>query len=176
MGFSYLKKSISTMGWIFERIDRFGVFIGVVSLLFMLLLISIEVFVRKILNSSIYISIEYTGYSLAMVTIFGLASVTKANRHLAVDVLIALLKPKWRRAFDLVFSLLLFLIYSVGLTYIWYGHFHQALMLGSRSSDISHTPLWIPQIVLLLGFIMLNIQLVMKIIGWFRGENSETGK
>jgi len=152
----------------FEKIAAWGIGVGAAALVLMVVLVALEIFVRKILNSSIYISIEYTGYALAAMMALGLAAVTQQKRHLTVDVLIERLPHRWRRGMDLAFSLLLFCIYSVFLTLICLRLFHQSLTLDIHSSTVAHTPMWVPQAILALGCGLLNLQLIADIIRWFR--------
>ncbi|MFY3385191.1 TRAP transporter small permease [Paracidovorax sp. MALMAid1276] len=110
----------------------------------------------------------YAGYLMAAAGFLALAHTLKRGEHIRVTLLLNALKGGWKRGFE-VWSLaiatllaVLFAYYSCKLA--WQSHeFHDI----STSSDA--TPLWIPQLAMALGTVVLAIafvdELVMELLG-----------
>lgn len=110
----------------------------------------------------------YAGYMMAAAGFLALAHTLKRGEHIRVTLLINSLKGKWQKGFE-VWSLaaasllaLLFAFYSCRLSWQSYT-FHDI----STSSDA--TPLWIPQVAMAVGTVILAIafidELVLEILG-----------
>ena len=110
----------------------------------------------------------YAGYMMAACGFLALAHTLKRGEHIRVTLLINSLTGRWKRGFE-IWSLaaasllaLLFAFYSCRLSWQSYT-FHDI----STSSDA--TPLWIPQIMMALGTVILAIafidELVLELMG-----------
>lgn len=152
--------SISRFGELLNKIEKVFIFIGAITLLFMTALIVGEIIARKFFKTSIFITLEYSGYGLAIIMMLSLASVTRKKGHLTVEFLVNMLPSGMRRWIDLIFSVILFFIYNVVITYVCYRLFSQSFVLHSISQDASRTPLWIPQIILFVGIVVTDLQLL----------------
>ncbi|MCO4093326.1 MAG: TRAP transporter small permease [Acidovorax sp.] len=105
----------------------------------------------------------YAGYMMAAAGFLALAHTLKRGEHIRVTLLLSVLKGGARKAFELwslaIATLLavLFAFYSCKLA--WQSHeFHDI----STSSDA--TPLWIPQIAMALGTVILAIAFVDELV------------
>jgi TRAP-type C4-dicarboxylate transport system permease small subunit len=110
----------------------------------------------------------YAGYLMAAAGFLALAHTLKRGEHIRVTLLLNALKGRWKQGFEIwslgIATLLavLFAYYSCKLA--WQSHeFHDI----STSSDA--TPLWIPQIAMALGTVVLALafvdELVMELLG-----------
>lgn len=110
----------------------------------------------------------YAGYLMAAAGFLALAHTLKRGEHIRVTLLINALEGRWKRGLELwslgIATLLavLFAYYSCKLA--WQSHeFHDI----STSSDA--TPLWIPQVAMALGTMVLALafvdELVMELLG-----------
>lgn len=110
----------------------------------------------------------YAGYLMAAAGFLALAHTLKRGEHIRVTLLINALEGRWKRGLELwslgIATLLavLFTYYSCKLA--WQSHeFHDI----STSSDA--TPLWIPQVAMALGTMVLALafvdELVMELLG-----------
>ncbi len=110
----------------------------------------------------------YAGYMMAAAGFLALAHTLKRGEHIRVTLLINALKGRWKKGFE-VWSLglatllaLLFAFYSCRLSWQSYT-FHDI----STASDA--TPLWIPQVGMAVGTVILAIafidELVLEILG-----------
>ena len=111
----------------------------------------------------------YAGYMMAAAGFLALAHTLKRGEHIRVTLLIGSLKGGWKRGFEL-WSLLaatalatLSAIYSSKLAWQSYT-FHDI----STSNDA--TPLWLPQLSMALGTLILAIAFVDELVLELRGE------
>jgi TRAP-type C4-dicarboxylate transport system permease small subunit len=111
---------------------------------------------------------EYAGYLMAGAGFLALAHTLKHNEHIRVTLLLQVLKGRGRAAFELwglaVGSLLAgaFAFYSVKLA--WDSHAFNDISTGNDA-----TPLWIPQLSMAVGTLILLVafidELVMQLLG-----------
>ena len=119
----------------------------------------------------------YAGYFMAASGFLALAHTLKRGEHIRVTLVINALKGRWKRGLEIwalgaaTLLALLFAFYSVRLSWQSYS-FHDI----STSSDA--TPLWIPQIAMALGTIILAVAFIDEFILELRGRRVivETGE
>jgi TRAP-type C4-dicarboxylate transport system permease small subunit len=111
----------------------------------------------------------YAGYAMAAAGFLALAHTLKCNEHIRVTLFIGKLQGRARRAMELwslsVAVLLsgLFAFYSARLA--WQSHQFHDISTGNDA-----TPLWIPQIVMVLGTLVLFIAFVDEWVLELRGR------
>ena len=114
----------------------------------------------------------YAGYLMAAAGFLALAHTLKRGEHIRVTLLINALQGRARKALELwalaVASLLavLFAYYSIKLSWQSY-EFHDI----STSSDA--TPLWIPQLSMAIGTLVLAIAFVDELVLELRGQRTQ---
>jgi TRAP-type C4-dicarboxylate transport system permease small subunit len=119
----------------------------------------------------------YAGYFMAASGFLALAHTLKRGEHIRVTLVINALKGRFKRGLEIwalgaaTLLALLFAFYSVRLSWQSYS-FHDI----STSSDA--TPLWIPQIAMALGTIILAVAFIDEFILELRGRRVtvETGE
>ena len=115
----------------------------------------------------------YAGYSMAAAGFLALAHTLKRNEHIRVTLLLGRLKGRAEHALQLwalsVAVLLgaLFAYYSVRLA--WQSHVFNDVSTGTDA-----TPLWMPQIAMAVGMVVLFIALVDEWVLEWRGERRES--
>ena len=111
----------------------------------------------------------YAGYMMAACGFLALADTLKRGEHIRVTLLVSSLRGAWRRGFELwsLFAAsllsLLFAGYSVKLAW-------QSYTLNDISTSSDATPLWIPQVTMAIGTIVLLIAFVDELVLEMRGE------
>lgn len=113
----------------------------------------------------------YAGYSMAAAGFLALAHTLKRNEHIRVTLLLGRLAGRGRHALEM-WSLTaavalsgLFAFYSVRLAWV-----SRAINDMSTSSDA--TPLWIPQVAMALGTVILFIAFVDDWVLEWRGQRT----
>ena len=110
----------------------------------------------------------YAGYLMAAAGFLALAHTLKRGEHIRVTLLLNALKGRWKQGFEIwslgIATLLavLFAYYSCKLA--WQSHEFHDISTGSDA-----TPLWIPQIAMALGTVVLALafvdELVLELLG-----------
>jgi len=157
MSFSDIKK-IKKMLDILERI---GIVLSVLCLVAMAVLMNTEVFLRYVLGFSTQISDEYAGYLFIAATMLCFYPALRRNRFLQIQALVELLPFKVRAVLEILSTVCgAFICVVLG----WQASklSLSSLRLDSVSLQISQTPLWIPQIVVPIGFALLFVGFVEK--------------
>lgn len=114
----------------------------------------------------------YAGYLMAAAGFLALAHTLKRGEHIRVTLLLSSLRGRWRRALEiwaLAAATLLAVLtawYSCRLS--WQSHsFHDI----STSNDA--TPLWIPQLTMAAGTVILAVAFVDELVLELRGRRAQ---
>ena len=111
----------------------------------------------------------YAGYFMAAAGFLALAHTLKHNEHIRVTLILGRLKGRARHAMEMwaltaaVFLAGLFAFYSVRLA--WVSH-----AINDMSTSNDATPLWIPQIGMAVGTVILLIAFIDEWVLEFRGK------
>jgi TRAP-type C4-dicarboxylate transport system permease small subunit len=102
---------------------------------------------------------EIAGYMLVLASTWGFAYALRTDAHVRIDVLLPYMPPPMRAAMDFLALALMAFFACVFAWRIW------LLVLdswetGIRSSTYLLTPLWIPQVILAVGFTLLAVAAV----------------
>lgn len=114
----------------------------------------------------------YAGYLMAGAGFLALAHTLKRGEHIRVTVLLNALRGRWRRGFELwalaagTFLAGLFAWYSCRLA--WQSHAYHDVSTG-----IDATPLWIPQLAMAAGTVILTIAFVDELVLEWRRQRRE---
>jgi TRAP-type C4-dicarboxylate transport system permease small subunit len=114
----------------------------------------------------------YAGYSMAAAGFLALAHTLKRNEHIRVTLLLAKLQGRARRALEMwaltaaVFLSGLFAFYSIRLAWI-------SRAINDMSTGNDATPLWIPQIAMAVGTVILFVAFVDDWVLHWRGQRHE---
>jgi TRAP-type C4-dicarboxylate transport system permease small subunit len=115
-------------------------------------------------------SADYAGYFMASSSFLALAYTLRRGAHIRVGIVLENLSPTARRLLDTVATaigtaLALYLAwYAVrGVSFSW--------ELGDVSQGQDATPLWIPQLPMALGSILLAVALVDRLMALLSGGN-----
>jgi len=134
---------------------------GYVSGLFMLLivaLITVEIFARTLFDTSTLIGDEYSAYFFVVVVMMGLSFSMKEGAHIRISLLRGKLPEPALKVLDLA-------VLAGAIVLTGFALYHAVLMtydvwdLGMTADSISETPLYIPQLVIPVGLLLLILQL-----------------
>ncbi len=139
-------------------------------------LVAIEIIMRTFFSSTLYITEEYSGYLMAALTFLALGYTLRHKGHIRMTFLHHILKGRARIVLDMVcfaagFAFLLLLCWVTSL------FFFDSFVSGTKSMQISETPLAIPQFFLPLGALIMTIQFAAGFFraleAWRKGETAE---
>lgn len=111
----------------------------------------------------------YAGYAMAAAGFLALAHTLKRNEHIRVTLILGRLKGRARHGLEIwahsagVFLAGLFAFYSVRLAWV-------SRTINDISTGNDATPLWIPQIAMALGAVILLVALVDDWVLELRGQ------
>lgn len=136
-----------------RRIARLGAWFGGLLIIASALLVGVEVVIRKAFNLTIGGADELSGYALAISTSWALAFALLERAHIRIDSLYVHLPMRFAALLDLL-GLALFSAF-IGLV-AWYGFgvFQTSYGLGAHSLSPLGTPLVVPQLLWVAGFVM----------------------
>jgi TRAP-type mannitol/chloroaromatic compound transport system permease small subunit len=136
-----------------RRIARIGAWFGGLLMIASALLVGVEVVIRKAFNLTIGGADELSGYALAISTSWALAFALLERAHIRIDSLYVHLPVRLAALLDLL-GLALFSGF-IGLV-AWYGFgvFQTSYDLDAHSLSPLSTPLVVPQLLWMAGFVM----------------------
>jgi TRAP-type mannitol/chloroaromatic compound transport system permease small subunit len=112
---------------------------------------------------------EISGYMLALAATWGLAYALRSGSHVRIDVVFPYLSSRLRAAADFIALLLMALFAAIVSWKIW-ALVTDSWQSGLRSSTYLLTPLYVPQLILGVGFTLLALAAlclaVAMLAGW----------
>lgn len=123
-------------------------------------IISADVLMRKLFDTTLGGASEISGYVLAISTTWALALTLLDRAHVRIDSLYVLLPTRLCALLDIL-ALLSFMVFAGFLTWQGWVIFHQSAVLGSRSLTPLATPLAIPQFLWLAGFAFFLLVMIL---------------
>jgi C4-dicarboxylate transporter, DctQ subunit len=97
-----LKRPISTISAIFDRILDITFVLVSVLIFFIMLFVSLEIVSRVILGKSIYGVVDLTEIALLWITFLGAAWVLKRDKHVKIEVIIGRFSTRARIRFGII--------------------------------------------------------------------------
>ncbi len=147
-----------------EFVSRVAAWISGAVLLATSVLITIEVILRKVFTVSMGGADEISSYAMAVSCSWAFAFALFKKAHIRIDVFYVKLPRIARRILDLV-SLLLFGLYMSLLTYYSFAVFLTSFMRNSTANTPLHTPLWIPQLLWVMGLAGFTAAIFLLLTG-----------
>jgi len=146
-----------------------GVFMAVA------LVISVaEILYRSLLDKTLYITDEYTGYLMAMLTFMGLAYTLRERGHIRMMFLPHVIKGRAHVVYNMACYTVGFL-FCAALTLFTWEFFWDSVVSESQSMQVSETYLAIPQFFLPVGSFLLTLQFAaefLKGLAVLRGDTA----
>jgi TRAP-type C4-dicarboxylate transport system permease small subunit len=150
-----------------------GLYNGAAALAALCMVGLLVVVLLSILSRQLHIHMPgldaYAGYLMAAAGFLALAYTLKRGEHIRVTLILSALRGRWRRALELLalglgtLLALLFAYYSVRLA--WQSHVFNDISTGNDA-----TPLWLPQISMGLGAVVMAIACLDELVLELRGQ------
>ncbi len=156
-----------------DVVQRIGVVVGVAMIVAMAVLMNVEVATRTLFGFSTQVSDEYAGYFFTVATMLCFVPGLREERFLRVEGLVGAAPPRLRAAAE-AFAGLIGAATCIILADATYDLTAASFTFGTRSLQMSQTPLAIPQAVMPLGFGILAIAFLEW--GWIRASRLWRGQ
>ncbi len=158
-----IKEIAEDDGCIAKKISFFtklGLNIASYALIIMTLMVAINTIFRFLpfLKALNFVE-EYSGYFFLIISFLGFADTLREGAHVRVNLVISKLKKKLRDFLDIATSILALIIISV-LLYHSFNFFIEALISHDRAQTVTQTPLWIPRMFLVPGYVFLILEII----------------
>ena len=155
-----------------DVLARLSGYVGAALMAAIAVLIVSEVFMRGLFNHSLSFAWESASYCLMGAVFLGAAFTLRSDGHIRVNLLIENLPKSMGRLVDMVCTLL-----AIGVC----AFLTRALMLkalddfasGSHTPTPMETPLVIPVAMIAVGFLLLTLQMLARLVRLFLGEPPE---
>jgi C4-dicarboxylate transporter DctQ subunit len=150
-----LLRGINKLSWLGETLAEIGTCVLAVVVIW-------GVVLTYVFKSSDIFSVEMSEYLLVFICFVSIPYILREGRHVRVDALVELLSPKSRWRVELIASILamgfcvLVVWKAAGVTLLNYQR-------GFRSASLVSLPLWIPYLIITLGFLILTLQYIVVI-------------
>jgi len=148
------------MKGIIKKIDSLVVFSSRLSAIFLsisVVLITSEIFARAFLNSTIYITSEFSSYLMCAISFTTIPFALKEKGHIRMSILLDKLKGKNKEILNMICNIIGFGV-SIILFYYTFLYFWDSVAAGSQSMTITMTYLAIPQFFMPFGCSILVLQ------------------
>jgi TRAP-type C4-dicarboxylate transport system permease small subunit len=134
-----------------QRVARAGALGGGLLILAAALLVSVDVTLRKLANTTLGGADELSGYALAIGSTWSFAFVLLARGHVRIDALYQHLPRKLAAACDLI-AVVALLAFASLIAWHGAGTLAQSWQLGARSNSSLAVPLALPQALWWIGY------------------------
>ena len=152
-----------TAAGIIARISDLGGRLAAAALVLIMLLVFGEVVLRNLFGRSTMVADEMSGYLNVAVVFLGLAYALKERSFIRVEIVYQTLRGHWQ-TFARWFILLASMAYAlVVLVYMW-RYVRYSWSAGIVSTDVSQTPLYLPQALIVIGAALLAAQLLAYVL------------
>lgn len=148
-------------------IVTFGLGVAQTATVIMMVLISTEVIARNVFSVSLLISDEFSGYLLVIMSFFGIAYSLRSGALLRIEFILLALSPRLRAMVDVIYDVL-----AIGVSAVLF----YAVIVFTWSTWERHmvaptlieTPLWIPELAMPFGCLILIIGFLLELRGSIR--------
>lgn len=144
---------------------------AVIAAIFMVLIAAITLFqvVGRALGAAVPDAGELAGYAMAASIFLSLAHTLRTGGHIRVNLLLTHIRPGWRRALE---YWCLVALAIVGALFAWFSvtMVVDSYTMGDVSTGMLSVPLWIPQLSMPAGAILLEIAVIEEFIHVLRGH------
>lgn len=146
---------------IFGRITDIGAFLSCMLVAFMMLVISGEVVLRRILGRPLSWMTDVTEYSLLYIAFLGAAWLLREDGHVRIDLVLNYLKPRARAILNAATSgvgaIICLVITWESSRLTWW-----AMQTGLHVLKAIEIPKWIPLAIIPVGSFLLSIQFLIN--------------
>lgn len=142
-----------------ETISQWAVRVSAVILGLMTVLILVEILLWNTVEKTTLIADEYSAYGLAAIIFLGAGYCLKERGHIRITLVLGLLPDKLARVITCAATG----VTTIFMGYLWWRLFKMVastLRYQTTSGTLTHTPLWMPQTLMLIGAACFLLQFI----------------
>jgi len=142
-----------------DALDNWMARISSVILGLMTVLILLEIFIWNAFQATTLIADEYSAYGLAAIIFLGAGYCLREKGHIRITIILDFLPAKMARVITFGATV----VTAIFMGYLWwylYKMMRAAFHYDSTSGTLTNTPIWIPQLIMLIGAAVFFLQLV----------------
>ena len=155
-----LKKFIGGVNWFTGTVAYF--FAWMVFALILLILVDVITRYLPFLKP-LAMSDEFGGYALVAITMGGLAYAWQQRAHVKVEFFLNMLPPKVSWLITTI-TITVALGFTLVITYAAWQHIEMAFLFKQRSDTWVRTVLAYPQLSIIIGLVLLDLQLIAELL------------
>jgi TRAP-type C4-dicarboxylate transport system permease small subunit len=118
--------------------------------------IAVEVVTRKLFGHSFRFVHEYAGYLLAIFSAWGLSHTLLERAHIRIDILYSKASLPLQKCLDLL-SIVSMALIALLIAFYGYPLLERSIANGSLSNTTMSTPMWIPHLIWLAGYVWFSL-------------------
>ena len=142
---------------------RFSVSVGALLVLVTVVLMSYSVVMRYLLNIPQTWTDELVGYFLVCIVMLGVSESLRRGDHIGVDLITERLSPQVRKAAD-IWGMATVIAVALAMLFSSYQMVAFSYEFELYSDGYVEAPLWIPQSALLIGYALLALSALNRLI------------
>jgi C4-dicarboxylate transporter, DctQ subunit len=151
-------KALRKLGRLWDSIE---LAIGGLFLSAAVTLVVSEIVMRRFFSHSMVGSDEIAAYAVLWSVLFTASLAVKRNLHVRIDVVFTIVSGRAARYIDAI-GTVFSLAFTLFLTWSGWALVQESLMLGEVTMTMLRLPLWIPQMILPIGGLLLSVRLVQR--------------
>jgi TRAP-type C4-dicarboxylate transport system permease small subunit len=148
--------------WI-DKASDIGAYLSGLFMILIVLLILVEIFLRTFFKTSTLIADEYSAYFFVVVVMLGIPYTLRENGHIRISLVTSRLPEKIRKFFEIL-AILIALFLCIFICYHAILMVYDAYSLEMTADSIAETPIYIPQLVIPIGFILFALQFISELL------------
>jgi TRAP-type C4-dicarboxylate transport system permease small subunit len=149
------------LAWLGERISYLGLWLAAAALLAIVVLNAVNIVLRYFFFAAFSWAEEAMLYMMIFAVYAAAVSVAWQQAHIRIDAFLNFAPPRWRKALDVVSTLLLAAILAPVLLASW--RVVNILLEIEQHSDALHLPMWIPQSVIPAALLLIIVMSLMRL-------------
>ena len=155
-------KLFNTVDALVEKLSRLCAMVGVVSILFLMALITANTLMRYLFNSPMIHTVELSAYGFILISYLGFAYAVRINAHVSVD-LVQKHFPSGAKALANFVTTGMALLLVCVLLYYAAHQLSVEFKRDTRSWTTLRTPIWIPLSALVFGLGVFVVELALRL-------------
>jgi TRAP-type C4-dicarboxylate transport system permease small subunit len=131
-------------------------------------LILVEIVLRSAFARSTHITEEFVGYGMASIVFLAFAQALRDGTLIRVDLVLGRLPGRARQVVEIVIAAITLAAMLFVLRFVW-ASFGRYWRTGAISWSFAQVPLWIPQVIVVVGIAIFCLQLAAYLLRLLTG-------